>query len=609
MLGRKAKCPKCSHRFVLRVSGPGISPPLDDVPVLPLAPHAGTSARWVPDDAPAHAPAPSTVAEAAFPDFQVSPAETPSVDLAASAPSSVSGLRSRKPRRRNRTGLILAGAMALVVAGGLYAAFLFNPRTGDSAAQNAPKVNEQWEEQKAELLLSNETAEALSPTSGKRIPLDFIPFTPQLLCHLHPSELWSKSDRTLAEFQAMTGTIGIWLNELITHHTRFEPENIAELTLAVNFGARMSAPDIAAVVRLKQKINPSEMRERFSGRRRPDPDVEIYETDEISFLVIDPQTIVAAPASLTEELVLSRRDAALLPPSLETLVQASDRDRHLTLVLDLRILDSHREDLFREELQPVVDHVILWFGRDVETVSWSMHLTPNFFMETLLQNTSASSPLKVQRYAQLQLSRLGEQMLHGVRQMQPATEGTRQMIGRFPAMLHALDLGTTTHVAPNFARLVTVLPRHASTNLAAGALLTWNQSLLTTFSDDDTSLTKKDEMVIPDRLVDRLKLPVLVDFRRTPLQEAFAYIGDAIKTDVEINGDALKGAGFTQNMPQTLDLGKVPAQAAIHAILERYAQERDPLVLIVDEKAKKLILSTRAQCEADGLTPYDTSMK
>ena len=104
-------------------------------------------------------------------------------------------------------------------------------------------------------------------------------------------------------------------------------------------------------------------------------------------------------------------------------------------------------------------------------------------------------------------------------------------------------------------------------------------------------------------------MKVLIDFRRTPLQEAFGYIGESIKTEVVIDGDALKGAGFTQNMPQTFDLGTVTAQAALHEIIKKYSQERDPLVLIVDEPGKKLILSTKVKSEADGLKPFDTAPK
>ncbi|MFM7039394.1 MAG: hypothetical protein ACKO2L_16905, partial [Planctomycetaceae bacterium] len=221
-----------------------------------------------------------------------------------------------------------------------------------------------------------------------------------------------------------------------------------------------------------------------------------------------------------------------------------------------------------------------------------------------LRQSTSSTPVKTQRFMQVRLDRLAEEVLGMVQRMEPSTVSSRQIIGRFPAMLQAFNVGTTAHAGPGYARLVTLLPQHAAANLAAGTLLTWNQSLLTNF--EEPKITKGSGTAIPDKLADRLKMKVLVDFRRTPLQEAFGYIGESIKTDVSIDGDALKGAGFTQNMPQTLDLGEVTALEAINGILEKYAQERDPLVLIVDEKNKKLLLSTKVKSEADGLKPFDT---
>jgi hypothetical protein len=293
---------------------------------------------------------------------------------------------------------------------------------------------------------------------------------------------------------------------------------------------------------------------------------------------------------------------------MEPLLQESDRDRHVTLLCDLKILDSHREDIFIEQLQKIVDKFIVRMGSDVETLSWSMHLQPHLFMETLLRNTTDSSVLKVQKHARLELSRLPEDMLWAVKKMTPGVLGARQIIGRFPAMLQALDVGTTAHVGPSFTRLVTLLPQKAAANLAAGVLLTWNQSLLTNF-DEDTRLTQNDTMSIPDKIADRLEMKVLVDFRNTPLQEAFAYIGESIKTETTIDGKAFQGAGFTQVMAQSFDLGTVTAKVALHAIISKYAKERDPMVLIVDEQGQKLILSTVAKATADGLTVFDTSPK
>ena len=649
LIGKTAKCPKCKHRFVLTLPEADEVPlALAQVPVLPLAPKMGTGARWVPDDVPSSPPASSSVPafpqfpqfpqaaqvrafpdpaagrannDLGIPDFLAAPTaasggnSTAEINIAApisggavAAPILAKGKPAAKKRRRgNQAGMIAVAITAILVAAGGYGAYVLSQQKTQQV-KKAPAVNQGWEAKKVELAASNENAEQLSPTSGKPIPLDYLPFTPHLICHLRPADLWKKSDRTTVEFQAILGDLGTWLREQIRTRTHFEPEDIEELTLAVNFGPRMSVPDVAVVVRLKEAQTKANFLKQFKGKRKADAKAEIYESTDYSFMLIDDRTFAAAPVGLTQDLELSRNDAALASPDMEPLLQASDRERHASLIFDLKILDSHREDIFMAQMQKVVDKFVVWMGNEIETVSWSMHLSPNFYMETLLHNSSDSSVMKVQRHAQLQFSKLAEEMLAGVERMKPATVGSRQMIGRFPAMLQALDVGTTAHVAPSFARLVTVLPKQASVNLAAGALLTWNQSLLTNF-DEEKVVAKGDTMAIPDKLVDRLQMKVLIDFRRTPLQEAFGYIGESLKTEVAIDGDALKGAGFTQNMPQTFDLGTVTAQAALHEILLKYAKERDPLVLIVDEKAKKLILSTKVKAEADGLTPFDTAPK
>jgi hypothetical protein len=602
---------------------------LADIPVLPLAPGVGTSARWVPDELPVSGSSSQSNIVASpelslqqFGNSQV-PASVPvSVSVAAPVPikAPVSELnfsvpiasepvkaieRIRRPGRRTNRGNAVLAVMALLVVGIAFAAYqLISGTQQMHSGQQAPAVNPGWEAEKEKLAESNESVKSLSPTSGKPITLDYLPFTPQLLCHLRPSELWKK-DRTKGEFRAMLSALEVWLKGQILLRTRFEPEEISELTFAINFGPRMSKPEIAAVVRLREPE--TSLAKRF-GASPADSFQGVFESPEVALLEIDSRTFIVAPASLSEELALSKTYPALASPGMEPLLQESDRDRHLTLLCDLRILDSHREDIFIEQMQKIVDKFIIRMGSQVETLSWSLHLEPQFFMETLLRNTTDSSVIKVQKHAQLELSRLPEDMLWAVKKMKPGTAGSRQIIGRFPAMLQAMDVGTSAHVAPTFARLVTLLPAKAAANLAAGVLLTWDQSLRTNF-DEDTRLTSSETMKIPDKIADRLDMKVLIDFRNTPLQEAFAYIGESIKTEVTIDGKAFQGAGFTQVMSQTFDLGTVTARVALHAIISKYAKERDPMVLIVDEQGQKLILSTVAKATADGLTVFDTSPK
>ncbi len=631
LVGKRVKCPKCSVRFVLTLpqleSAEAEEVPLQlvDVPVRPAPPMVGTSARWVPDTS-----APE-LSQASL-DFITKPAlELPNFDVASAPPKSVAvpiavpGLAINsepttgsvidlvKGRRKKSLSVPMIATLVMLVVGTVAGGIWFMRQQAATVVVR-PRIqpNEAYQESVAELASSNDAAKSLSPTSGTVIPVDYLPFTPQVLCHLHPAELW-KEDRNTAEFQAMLSTLGIWLKDQIELRTRYKAEEIAELTFAVNFGPRMSAPDVAAVVRLKDPQSDAEFRKRFTindGRFYADPaleqqGVELYEAKDFCYLKVNETTFALAPANMSESLKLSFKDPALVSADMEPLVTQSDRDRHLTLMFDLGIVDSHREDAFILQLQQLADKFLFWFGDDVQSVSWSLHLEPNLYMETLLHQTQASTPPKLHRSTQLHLSKLPDDILRCVRFMRPTTVGSREMIGQFPAMIKAIEIGTTTHIDPVGVRLVTLLPKNAAANLAAGAMLTWNQSLLTNF-DDDSHLTKTEIMKIPETVAERLKMPVLVDFRATPLQEAMDFIGDSIKTEITIDGDAMKGAGFTQVMAQTYNLGSVPALKAIDTIFAKYAGERDPMVMIVNEAAKKITISTVSKAKDDGLTPYPT---
>ena len=456
---------------------------------------------------------------------------------------------------------------------------------------------------------SDVEAKSLSPTSGANIPMDFLPFTPHLICHLRPSEIWA-AERSKREFIATLGALGQWLEAEIREMTGFEPQEIEELTFVVNFGPRTSKPDVAAVVRLQSEQAASDLQlNRFATKdgtpaSKLPSDGNVFESDPYSYLVVDKKTFVVAPNSMSDLLSDARSFSREPSVELELLLEQSDRRRQSTLMFNVTNIDTHREYIFDEDMWAFADEFVLWFGKDVQTVSWSMHLDKDLFMETLLHESNESSPLRVQKHARLQLDKLPGLLENKVRFMTPSTEGYRAMIGRFPAMMQAFVLGTTSSVGASYVRLTTFLPDKAAANLAAASLFTWNQSVVTDFSGP--SPTAASASAVPELVVDRLQMPVIVDFRRMPLQEAFAYVGDEIKTPISINGDALKLAGMTQNMPHTYDLGEVPAIKALDAMLSN-PDYKGMLVIVVDEAKKSIVLTTRVVAEQSGLTIFDTS--
>lgn len=104
-----------------------------------------------------------------------------------------------------------------------------------------------------------------------------------------------------------------------------------------------------------------------------------------------------------------------------------------------------------------------------------------------------------------------------------------------------------------------------------------------------------------------LKTEVEIDFAKTPLQDAFKFIAEKCEIEIEIDGDALKFAGFTKNMEQNLTLGKVTGLDAIAAILKKYENEKIPLVLVIQEDQKKALITTSEFAKKAELTPFDFS--
>ena len=117
---------------------------------------------------------------------------------------------------------------------------------------------------------------------------------------------------------------------------------------------------------------------------------------------------------------------------------------------------------------------------------------------------------------------------------------------------------------------------------------------------------------LPDLIANRLKRIIDVDFKRTPMQEAFAFISNEIKTPITIDGDALKAGGFTKNMPQTFQGDKISARDAIAKILEKYQDPQKPsqtMVIVVDEDKQTILVTTKGFCEKQKLTPYEVFKK
>jgi hypothetical protein len=615
LLGRKGKCPKCSHTFVLE------EPPVVDLELANPDPVAVVP-QTIPTPLPLLAPKPRVArAEspaASGPDLvDHSPAVLPefaALDQLAKPKGTAARLKElhQKSVKRRNLGLVIGGGILLAVG----AIALFAPQFAaknlgarPAETQNESQFPASDASDASEGVAISEYARLGAPTKGTPIELQYIPFGTQIVLNLHPAELWqaeSLGQELLYCVPPIAKLIETTLNDLFQR----KPEEVEELLICLIPGMRGSWPDIAAVVHLVEDQKRSQLIEQL-GERIDTYAQPVYIKGDRAYMIIDPRTLVVGPRSQVQEMVqaITERNPV---EQLDPLLPLTDRSRHITVLFTPLTL-SLQETWFPENVRPFVKNGLEWLGEQTEAVSWSIHLTePLFYSEILLgvkRPVAKNAAKKLEQEFTDKLAELAGKLVPQFQQMNPQEQGKRMIIGRVPAMAEVFALATVSLVGPQHVQLVTALPDRAAPNLAVGTFLAWDESTRTDFSKERVKPVVVPTSTLPESIADRLKMKIDVDFRRTPLNEAFSFIGGEIRTPIEIDGDALKLGGFTKNIAQVFKLDGARAQdVALKIFEDSKGVNQTPdktLILVVDETKKQILVTTLATASEKGWTPYD----
>ncbi|MBA3315385.1 MAG: zinc-ribbon domain-containing protein [Planctomycetota bacterium] len=595
LLGRKGKCPKCGHRFTLAEP--------DDVE-LELAdadasqPVVVPSARRIADARPSASAATKTAT-----------AEIPSFEDASPTTSGTARLHdlNRRRQRQRRNGILVGGVFAVAVAGLTWvgASYLRNrPTASVATGRQPPQIDANYLSERDRLERVAELIEAESLTHGTPITLRYVPSGASVVVHLRPAELW-KSGTIGEETRFCLGDeFKTWSEERIKKYCLLPASEIEEATICLILGARGSEPQVATVVRPVAPEKTSDMILRFASQPESYGGTQVFVGPERAFLISQefdnekrPLLFATAPASMAEDLALSIGSAGITSDGIRQILKHTDRQRHATFVFQPADLRIHEETLFRSDLRPLVATALGRIGKDAEAVAWSAHYAKGEFeSELIVRNDPATTPAQLVRTIATRMDALPEELLTAVSQLSPADVGNRKLIGRLPAMTQLFAAATVGGIDDRAVVFQTRLPDRAGPNLALAGLLTWHESLQ---AKTPPGKTPENSDTPPATIAGKLKRPVEVDFRRTPFEDAFAFIGEETGITFEVDGDALKLAGYTRNMPQTITIGRVSGEQAVAAIAAQY----DKLALVVDEPNAKIVVTTIAAAAEKGLTP------
>lgn len=593
LLGRKGKCPKCGHRFVLA------EPDEVELELAEAAqPVPGRAARRV-SDSSAH-PDPATSAPVAV---------IPAFDASGPVAGGTARLRDLNQRRRKqrRNGIIVGGLVALAVAGATWAgANYLRSLPQPSNASIAPAENPEYLSERDKLERLAELLDSESLTHGQPITLNYVPAGASIVIHLHPSELWKPGSVGEETRFCLGKEFDAWITAQIERFCLLKPAEIKEATICVILGSRGTEPQIATVVWPVTPEKTSELLQRFAGvNAEPQTfaGTQVFVGSERAYVIgkeLDdekrPQSFATAPASLAEDLAFSTTAEGITGDAIQQMLSVTDRTRLATFVVQPADLTIHEESLFPEDLRPLAETVVDWLGKDAEAVTWSLHAGEGLIeSEAIVRNNPVTTPAQLSKSITKKLDLLPKDLVEAVSKMTPADVGDRKLIGRFPAMMQAFAASTVEGIDQRQVVLQTRLPERAAPNLALAGLLTWLESTKTPVAPK----TPSEQTIEPATIAEKLKRPVEVDFRRTPLEDAFAFIEQETGIEIVVEGEDLKLAAYTRNMPQTMNLGRVSGEQAIAAILKQY----DKMVIVIDEAGGKILVTTKDAAADKGLTP------
>ncbi len=606
LLGKTGKCPKCQHRFVLQE-------PVEKATEKPVE---GIHPSWIPDEPAASPRASETENPLSFLEQKNSPADPLLTEIVSDSEKPV---YTAKRGRSNATSLMVTFLILFLAVGGVGYFYLKGGKIEVKSEKSSPQnitgktpVKEQVVSGKKDTRRPEkyDKLQAKNPTSGKPIKLLNMPAGVRIVINLHPKKLWS-NERQYAEFRASLGPLGNWIETQIRDLSKQNPTEIEEMLIGIILGPMGTPPEVAAVVHFAQEHKRSELLTTYDGTPHTEFSTDLKIAQGRAYHVIDNKTVAICPAEYVGDLLEFEKTPALTGDNIQEILKSTDRDRLVTVVFDPTDIEQHLETLFPTTAKTVAEKTLRWFGDDVWAAAWSVHVEDDFYTELTVRGLNEVGPTTLSRRYRERLDTLPEMLLTTIQKMEPRQSGYRQIIGRYPAMMKVVAMTTAIGVDGRFVRMGTLLPLKAGPNLALGTLLSWDESTRTDFSPKVVAkIPKSNEPDIASLpMKQRMERKIDVDFRRTPLQEAFAYIAEEAKINIEVDGDALKLAGFTKNMPQTFKADQTPVREAIYGIIKKYEDEDIPLVIHVSEKQNKIIVLTKPVAESRKMEIYQFNKK
>jgi hypothetical protein len=538
--------------------------------------------------------------------------------------------RPATPRRSNRQWLWIGSAAVSAVAAMAAIAYMLSsgepppmppaaptsasfpssepgrPAPGAPAPPTAPLAAN------SEQLVDDPTGQLLwaAPTSGPPVSLAYVPAGAQCLIHLRP-----KSIASHPEGERVLAALGPWGRGVVDQLQSIVGGDFAEIDALLIAVAVSDANRLEATLRVEfvNKIDDAEIARRFPAAQREEQEgAAVHKLDgRAYFLTAEPTpALIVAPMALAAELIESAGEAPPLVRDVEALIEQSDADRDVTVIVAPKFLQASGNELLTDEAAPLHDALRWLLGDEATAIALSIDWSDDFFAEL-----RAAPALNVPP------RRLAAKLRERILAMPAAIEETvlaepwhpygRKVIARLPGMLRTLARYTRAGEEDREAIVRAYLPAAAGHNLlmAGELLLTQPHGGGANAVAENAAATP----TAPTSIADKLAAKTSLSFTKESLEQAVALLAEDIGVEITIAGGDLQLDGITKNQSLGLDLRDRPAGEILLEILLRAnpdrqatgpADPRQKLVYVIEPTttgaAERIIVTTRTAAAKRG---------
>jgi hypothetical protein len=447
-----------------------------------------------------------------------------------------------------------------------------------------------------------------SPTDGEPLDLAYLAPGAQVFICLRPAELLKNAESE--KIRTALGPEGQRAIAAIEQAAHLELEEMEQLTI----GCQMTSDNAwtsTIVVHTNKPLSVDLLQNKLFDAVKKEHKGKKYlvATGNAYYLPdgdADRILVVALEGAMPDVI-----DLAGQPPPLrrdvERLLEHTDSDRQLTVILAPNSLFTQGQSIFSGELTRLREPLFWFFGDELGGVALSANTGENFFLELIATPTLETSTEKASITLRDRVAQIPDRIEQYVVSLNAQSYG-RLVIARFPEMLRKLAAYTRSGFDKDHTTLRCYLPAIAGHNLLLAAELTLaEQPGAAPATNAVASKTETTSPVAATSVKDRLAKVTSLKFARDTLESALDQLSQDIGAPIVIRGPDLQADGITKNQSFGIDLTDKPASDILVEIL-RLANpdksatgandKRQKLVYFVEakpDKAEQIVVTTRAK--------------